>query len=198
MEDSLRPPRFLKRNSSGAHRAESWDYGVELRCLTPRSALGLPKAMSDVHRQYAAFLNARRRQTGHVFQGRFHSAAMDEAHLHAAVRYVALNPVKAGLVADPRAWPWSSTAAHLNGKSDGVVAVQPVLDRIPNFADLLRQPADDVLEAALTEGQSVGRPLMSESALREIEDRLGRRVLAAKRGRKPGSGSDRDSQLQLV
>ena len=37
--------------------------------------------------------------------------ARDEAHLMAAFRYVALNPVKAKLDATPTDWPWYGTAA---------------------------------------------------------------------------------------
>jgi putative transposase len=47
--------------------------------------------------------------------GRFASVAMDEAHLLAAVRYVALNPVRARLAARAQDWPWSSVGAHLKG-----------------------------------------------------------------------------------
>ena len=54
---------------------------------------------------------------------------MDEAHLLTAVRYVALNPVRARLVARAQDWPWSSVRAHLAGEDDGVVRVAPVLER---------------------------------------------------------------------
>jgi len=49
-----------------------------------------------VHRHYTGYINARLRVTGHLWQGRFSSVAMDEAHLVSALRYVALNPVRAG------------------------------------------------------------------------------------------------------
>ena len=59
---------------------------------------------------------------------------MDEAHLCAAFRYVALNPVRAGLVAKAQDWPWSSVRAHLAGESDGIVAVEPALEREEPFS----------------------------------------------------------------
>jgi putative transposase len=59
---------------------------------------GLALALARAHRLYAGFVNARARQTGHLFQGRFGSVAMDEDHLMAAARTVALNPVRARLV----------------------------------------------------------------------------------------------------
>jgi len=59
---------------------------------------------------YAGILQARRKRSGHFWQGRFGSVVMDEEHLAAAVRYVSLNPVRARLVARPQDWRWSSVA----------------------------------------------------------------------------------------
>ena len=87
---------------------------------------------------------------------------MDEPHLMAAFRYVALNPVKAKLVETAADWPWSSTPAHLRGQDDGLVTVRPLLDRVDSSADLLEVPADTELVAALTKGQTIGRPLMGD------------------------------------
>ncbi|MEI9891199.1 MAG: hypothetical protein WDN45_12115 [Caulobacteraceae bacterium] len=65
---------------------------------------------------WANFVNARGRWRGHLFDGRFASVAMDEKHLMAAVRYVALNPVRARLVARAQDWAWSSTASASEGR----------------------------------------------------------------------------------
>ena len=67
--------------------------------LCPRTRDGLVQALGAAHRRWANFINARRRWRGHLFDGRFASVAMDDSHLFAAVRYVALNPVRARLVA---------------------------------------------------------------------------------------------------
>ena len=94
------------------------------------TADGLARAIGETHRQYTGFINARSRWTGHLFQGRFSSVALDEAHLMAAARYVALNPVRARLVAQAQDWAWSSARAHLAGEDDGLVRVAPLLDRV--------------------------------------------------------------------
>jgi putative transposase len=111
--------------------------------LAPSDPAGLALALSRAHRLYAGYFNARARQTGHLFQGRFGSLAMDEDHLIAAVRYVALNPVRARLVATASEWPHSSVRAHMAGVDDALVSVQPLRDRVANFADLLDTDPDD-------------------------------------------------------
>ena len=71
---------------------------------------------------------------------------MDEDHLIAAFRYVALNPVKAGLVKDPADWPWSSTKAHIARLSTRHVDVEPALSRLGDFAAFVAgEPGDQTL-----------------------------------------------------
>src|SRR5574338_230484 len=109
--------------------------GVEVWCyclmpnhvhliLVPHIADGLSRALGETHRRYTAFINAHARWTGHLFQGRFGSAAMDETHLIAAARYIALNPVRARHVAQPQDWAWSSARGHLGGRDDALVKVR--------------------------------------------------------------------------
>jgi hypothetical protein len=50
---------------------------------------------------------------GHLWQNRFYSCALDEAHLWAALRYVERNPIRAQLVTRPEEYFWSSAAAHV-------------------------------------------------------------------------------------
>ena len=58
--------------------------------LVPDYIDALRAALSKVHRAYAGRINAREQRTGHFWQGRFGCVAMDEPHLLAALRYVAL------------------------------------------------------------------------------------------------------------
>ena len=102
--------------------------------LTPTRADGLGLAVGEAHRRYTSFVNARGRWTGHLFQSRFASVAMDELHLLSAVSCISLNPVRAGLVGHAADWAWSSVRAHLAGEDDGLVTIRPVLDRVPCFA----------------------------------------------------------------
>jgi putative transposase len=158
--------------------------------LTPSTPEGLARSVGEAHRRYTAYFNARARTTGHLFQGRFASRAMDEGHLIAAARYLALNPVKAGLAGAAADWPHASERAHLSGRDDSLVTVAPLLDRIGRFADLC-----DVSEGergdAFENVVASGRPLGGAAFLDAVEAKLGRSVRPGKRGPK-GRGGERD------
>ena len=66
--------------------------------LVPHDSDALRRALAPVHRYYAGHVHTRQKRSGHFWQGRFGCVAMDENHLGAALRYVALNPVRARLV----------------------------------------------------------------------------------------------------
>lgn len=107
-------------------------------------------------------MSTRARVTGHLWQGRFSSVAMDEQHLHAALRYVALNPIRARPVARAEDWPSSSVRAHFAGEDDRVVKVAPALDRIGDFRAFLREAFDEAFTyAALRHAETIGRPVGS-------------------------------------
>jgi REP element-mobilizing transposase RayT len=73
-------------------------------------ALAMP--LKQTHGRYASYWNATHKSSGHVWQGRFYSCPLDGAHLWIALRYAELNPVRAKLVGEASAWPWSSAAVH--------------------------------------------------------------------------------------
>jgi putative transposase len=110
---------------------------------------------------------------------------MDEEHLAAALRYVALNPVRARLVERAQDWRWSSTRAHLRGKDDGITALRPIRDRFPHFADLLASEPEADLFERLRAAESIGRPLGDDRFLARLERLTGRPLKAGKRGPKP-------------
>ncbi len=159
--------------------------------LVPSDPDGLRRALARVHRIYAGVIQARRKRSGHFWQGRFGAVAMDEEYLAAALRYVSLNPVRARLVARAQDWRWSSTRAHWRGKEDGLTALAPIRDRFPRFADLLgTEPEQDLFEP-LRAAESIGRPLGSDRFLTRIERLTGRPLKPRKRGPKPSEPESR-------
>lgn len=170
-------------------QAEVWAYCLMPNhvhiVLTPSDKDGLWRTFGELHRRYTGFVNARRRTTGHLWQGRYGSVAMDEAHFVTALRYVALNPVRARLVERAEEWRWSSTRAHLAGTDDHVVKVAPALERVGDFAAFLGEEFDEALTyAALRKAESVGRPIGSPEWLADMEARIGRKLTPRPRGPK--------------
>ncbi len=153
--------------------------------LTPADTDGIRRALAPVHRRYAGHVHARLKRTGHFWQGRFGCVAMDEAHLGAALRYVALNPVRARLVDRAADWPWSSARLHLGEiEEDGVTVREPVRSRYPDFAALLAAAEDEERTMLLRSAESIGRPLGDARFIEGLEDTSGRKLKAAPPGRK--------------
>ncbi len=72
----------------------------------------LSSAMRQLNGVYSQRFNRRHSRSGHLFGGRFHAVVVErDAHLREVSRYIVLNPVRAGLVADPAEWRWSSYLA---------------------------------------------------------------------------------------
>lgn len=180
-------------------RVEVWAYclmpnHVHL-ILCPATEDGLASAMGAAHRRWANFVNARGRWSGHLFDGRFASAAMDEDHLLAAVRYVALNPVRARLVTRADDWQWSSVGAHMAGEDDGLVTVKPVLDRVDRFSELIGTDADDPGFARFRAAERTGRPVGTADFVADLERLLGRPIARRAPGRKPAAKPFKDPWL---
>ena len=83
-------------------------FHLVLETPEPNLAHGMLVLNGTVARRF----NARYERTGHVFEGPYDAVLIEEdAHLRESLRYVALNPVRAGLAAAPGGWPWSSYRA---------------------------------------------------------------------------------------
>jgi putative transposase len=181
--------RDLLAEQAAKRGVEVWAYCLTPNhvhlILTPRDEAGLGLAVGEAHRRYTNFVNARGRWTGHLFQSRFASVAMDEAHLIAAARYVPMNPVRARLVTRPEAWPWSSARAHLAAQDDGLVLTRPLLDRIDNFAAFLAEAEQPEASAALRAAETTGRPLGNEAFIKGLERILGRKLARGRPGPAP-------------
>lgn len=157
--------------------------------LVPEDADGLRAALAPVHRRYAGLVNARRRRTGHFWQGRFGAVAMDESHLCAALRYVMLNPVRARLAARAQDWPWSSARAYIDGAADGLTQTDAAFSRFPDMAAFLAAEADAAIDRRLRAAETIGRPIGDAAFLAAIARQTGRSLAPRKRGPKPKAGN---------
>jgi putative transposase len=151
--------------------------------LVPKDDEGLRKVLSATHRAFAGAQNARRKKTGHFWQGRFGCVAMDSAHAEAALRYVLWNPVRARLVTKPEDWAWSSARTLLKGRADGLTDVAAVKAQFGNIREVLgNTPEQEMMELAIRRAETIGRPLGTEIFLDKLERKLDRKLKPQKRG----------------
>ena len=141
------------------------------------------RAIGEAHQKYSRAVNRRERWQGHLWQGRFASFVMDDRYTLAAVRYVELNPVRAGLVSYAEDYPWSSARAHLVARDDALVHVHPLLERVPDWRTFLGRGVTADTASELRKHQSTGRPLGNEDFVLDLERRIGRELRPLKRGR---------------
>ena len=180
--------RLLRENLTNA-KVEIWAYclmpnHVHLVAV-PETDTSLARLFRSTHHRYARMVNARNGWQGHLWQERFYSSVMDERHLLAAVRYVELNPVRAGLCQKPTQWRWSSVHAHLNDSPDPVVNSRPMHDRVSNWAEYLSESDDHDLLSNLRRQTQTGWPAGDKEFISGLESRCARRLRRLKPGPKP-------------
>lgn len=118
--------------------------------------------------------------------GRFGCVLMDEPHLAAVLRYVALNPVRTRLAKRAVDWQWSSVHDQLSRKRSGTLTnTGPVRKRCTDFAALIEAGEDEDLSMALRRAESIGRPLGDAAFVETLERQTGRILRPARRGPKP-------------
>ncbi len=142
----------------------------------PSSKDSLERALQPVHSQYAQRVNRMRGIVGHLWQGRFHSCALDADHFLNAVRYVERNPVAAGLVARAEDYRWSSAAAHCGLRADPLLepaSGSSVLKGIANWSDWLAIRVPEECQKLLQRNSRLGLPCGSEKFVEELEKLAG-------------------------
>lgn len=103
------------------------DSGVLAYCLLPNHVELVVRTgpeplsflMKAVHAEFARYFNKRHGRTGPLFEGRYRAILLErDAYLSSAVRYVHLNPVKAGIVTRPERYEWCSHAEYLRAHAE--------------------------------------------------------------------------------
>ena len=150
----------------------------------PDAADSLGRTLRDTHQAYASWLNRRLGESGHLWQGRFFSCVLDDAHLWAAVRYVERNAVRAGLVARAEDWPWSSAAAHCGLRGDPLLSPVEMPWPVADWSAYLGEE-DEAEREAIRQQTRTGRPCGSAAFLDHLQSTLGPILRPRKRGPKP-------------
>ena len=161
---------------------------------TPATQEGLPRWMQAIGRRYVRYFNDRHGRTGTLWEGRYRSTLIQtERYLLACMVYIDLNPVRAGMVTEPGAFPWSSHGHYAGLRSDKLITPHPLYWALGNtpfareaaYAELVHAgvtPADATL---LTEATLRGWAAGDAGFVELLQKNTTRRVVKSKAGRRP-------------
>src|SRR5690349_21804904 len=119
--------RYLRRFAMLAEECQIVVYAYCLMdnhvhfLLVPKKPDSLAKFFQRLHTWWAFYFNRLTKRTGHLFESRFYSSVVDEEHYCAAMRYIDLNPRRAGFGWKAYKVAFSSLQAHLNNRPDPLV-----------------------------------------------------------------------------
>jgi putative transposase len=159
---------------------------------TPKESPGISQMMQAHGRRYVAWFNHKYERSGTLWEGRFRAAMIDSEHyLMACMRYIELNPVRAGLSAHAEDYRWSSCAHHLGRRSDPLVNDHPLFWSLGNTPFERELAYRELLSLGLSESERIqfhdaamkGRPLGSAGFLRKLADKTMLPLAAKPRGR---------------
>lgn len=165
-------------------------YGLEILayCLMtnhvhlvaiPHAQEALAQAIGGTHFRYTQYINRFHGRSGHLWQGRFYSCALDGRHLWPAIQYVELNPVRTKLCRRAWQYPWSSAALHTDEKAQSELLNLPRWYRQISGAAWRKELAEGLTDEEVAQIRlrtHTGRPLGSDRFLAKLETVLGRRV----------------------
>ncbi|WP_431064029.1 transposase [Methylotuvimicrobium sp.] len=164
---------------------------VHLLAMSEASG-GISGLMQSVGRRYVRYINKTYQRTGTLFEGRFKSSLIDsERYLLTCMRYIELNPVRAGMVDYPCDYRWSSCQHHVTGSGMEwleeppeyrLLAANPKA-RAMAYRELCTQALADHDIRAIRTHLNKDCALGSDKFQHEIETVLGRRVKIAPQGR---------------
>ena len=182
------------REYGARYGLDIWSYCLMTNHVHLVALPGRPGSLSDrvggAHRRYTEYFHRRYRRSGHLWQNRFYSCALDRIHLLVALAYVDQNPVRAAMVDRASDYVWSSARAHVahvdpSGLLD--LAMWGEIDRAKEWAEVLEVVAANEQVAALRSATNTGRPWGEEKFLLQLSSETGRdsAVPRRPRGRPP-------------
>jgi putative transposase len=122
--------RAILRDASARARCEIHAYALMTNhvhiLLTPANTIGPARLLQSVGSRFVRYWNKRHQRSGTLWDGRFRSSVIDnDRYLLACCRYIDLNPVRAGIVAGPESYEWSSYGRLAHGMNDMLVTPHP-------------------------------------------------------------------------
>lgn len=160
--------------------------------MTPGRADSVRRLFQSLGRHYVRYVNVTYQRHGGLWEGRYKCNVIESrAYLLSCMRYIELNPVRAGMVDHPAKYRWSSYAANALGVGNAVLTAQAeyvALGRFPNerqsvYRGLFDAGIDSDELALLRRALQTGTPLGNEKFKAEIEATLDLKVGFVRRGR---------------
>ena len=145
----------------------------------------LARCVGRTNLLYTQYINRKYHRSGRLWQNRFYSVIIDkDKYLWSVMRYIELNPVKAGIVTDPLAYSWSSCRAAVEGIEDELVKTSLWFDANERAAyGRFMMQQDQAMDEKIRRATSTGRPLGSNNFIKGLEKLLSRKLLVGKVGR---------------
>lgn len=163
---------------------------------TPGSTDSISRTTQSVGRNYVQYFNECINGSGTLWEGRYRATVIDsKSYLLTCSRYIELNPVRNGLVKNPRDYLWSSYAHNALGKVDEMISEhQEYLNlgnndkqRAQSYLALSKQKLSNQTVQLITDTALKGWVLGDAKFARKIEKLSGRRALQLPKGRPRGS-----------
>lgn len=157
--------------------------------LIPEAKDGLANVLKPLHMRYAQEVNSRMDWTGHLWQARFFSSALDQTYFWTALRYVERNPVEARLVEHAASYLWSSAAGHCGLREDPILNYPKIwkdeLAKVKDWFNWLIERDDTSTVTKLRAHTQRDLPVGSNEFLDTIERNTGRFCQPRASGRPP-------------
>jgi len=180
--------RLLKEQCD-LYEVEIWAYCLMTNhvhlIVVPAHKESLAKAIGETHKRYTRMINFREGWRGYLWQDRFKSFILGEKYLHAAVRYVERNPVRARIVRKAEDYCWSSARARVYKQENRILDDFYLLEQISDWSAFLAEEDDSSELKDIRRHASVGRPLGDEKFLGLLTDKLRVDFRPRKPGPKP-------------
>lgn len=160
--------------------------------VTPQTQDGLPQMMQAVGRRYVRYFNDIQGRTGTLWEGRYKSTLIQtDRYLMACMAYIDLNPVRAGLVAQARDYPWSSHGHYIGQKVDPLITPHSLYWGLGNtpfareaaYAELVNVGVSIDQQQALTKATLSGWALGEADFVNDLQKKTERRVNKVRAGR---------------
>lgn len=159
---------------------------------TPETEEGIPQMMQAVGRRYVRNYNLRHARTGTLWEGRYKSTLIQaERYLLACMVYMDLNPVRAGMVADPADYRWSSHLHYIGRQQDKRITPHPLYWELGNtpfardeaYGAMVRTGISEEKKRALTDATLRGWALGEPDYVADLQRRTERRLVKGQAGR---------------